>query len=230
MTTTTTGTPAPGWLTEHLVSVHASISHGKRVLSWTLAAPGGAAVYRNTFGWAYVEMVEREPWKGEPVGLRRASRRDGVVGGPDRPFTDPARKAIENDLARWIARVGFDTLWNDARRHRIMDDSHYGTAVDRARREAADARRFARWYDDLAEILALYADGRAAVRPLPTGTAFTTHDRDARRVAVMGHDHRPTIAQVVAELHADGEHVGYLDADGNPIPLGADLDGYWTRN
>ena len=226
------GTEAPTFL-DYTTSTYASVRHGRRVLSWTLTAPEGGAppIHRNAWGWAHIEVTEQVMFKGEPLSLS-ATRRDGVTVWPDKNFTAAGREALKAELLPWVARSGFERLWNEMRQGRVEEGRICGrNEVERARERAADAARAARWYNDQADILALYATGECTIEALPTGAAHTTTERDARKVAMMDSGDRlhPSITTALAKLHFNGEHVGWLSESGDPIPLDDDLARYWTR-
>lgn len=235
--TAATAVAAPEWLTPYEMdhSRYAGLSHGRRTLSFTIEAPEGGApdLYRNAWGWAYFEVTEQVFGKGEPLRLSRTGRRESARVGMDREFTATARASIERDLIQWIARVGFDTLWHQFRQERVNANRLPGgtSEADRIRQEAVLHQRAARWYEDQADVVDLYATGALGVTYLPPRTDFTVAEREARIVTAMTRSDggRPGRVTVVATLHADGEHVGYITDGGDIIPLPGELDRYWAR-
>lgn len=142
--------------------------------------------------------------------------------GPRDSFTDAARDRIHTQVVPAVARYGFDRWWNEVHRATI--------AARSVANEADDAARAARWTAARIEVRDLYAAGDLEVHPLPSALVTTTHEREARRKAVLEHGTtRATMKPVMAELRFAGETFGWLTDDGDPIPLDDDLRGYWSR-
>lgn len=193
-------------------------SYGKRVVSWTITEPG--EWHRNRFSMAWLEVSEREPWRGEPLWLH-ASRRPVDSTLAREPFTARARDLISAEVLPGIARYGFSRLWTELHRRAGRSDPE---AVERARAamEAQIRRAEAEleWHRLTAELHDMHADGLTTLEPLRTGMARTVAQRDERRVAVVPRYRGDSSVQpVVARVLVDGEQVGWVTDHGHLIPL-----------
>lgn len=199
-------------------AVSCGTSYGKRTITWTIAEPG--EWHRNRFSMAWLEVSEREPWRGEPLWLH-ASRRPVDSTLSREPFTDRARDLISAEVLPGIARYGFSRLWTELHRRAGRSDPE---AVERARKamEAQIRRAEAEleWHRLTAELHDMHADGLTTLEPLRTGMARTVAQRDERRVAVVPRYRGDSSVQpVVARVLVDGEQVGWVTDHGHLIPL-----------
>lgn len=64
----------------------AHTEYGKRVVTWTLSDPGEIA--RNGYQIAWVDITEREPWKGEPLWVSATRRQELCIFGRRLTFTE----------------------------------------------------------------------------------------------------------------------------------------------
>lgn len=188
-------------------------SYGKRTISWTIAEPG--EWHRNRFSMAWLEVSEREPWRGEPLWLS-AYRRPVDSTLAREPFTDRAREQLAAEILPSIARYGFSRLWVDLHRQAGRSDP---AAVDRARQamEAQIRRAEAEleWHRLTAELHDMHADGLTDLDPLPR-----SHERRETRVAVVPRYRGDSPVQpVVARVLVDGEQVGWVTDHGHLVPL-----------
>lgn len=194
-------------------SMACSTSYGKRTIGWTISEPG--EWHRNRYSMAWLEVAEREPWRGEPLWLS-AWRRPIDTTLAREPFTPRARDLIATEVIPPIARYGFDRLWTELHRRAGRSDPE---AVERARKAMdAQIRRAEaelEWHRLTAELHDMHADGLTTLEPLPR-----THERRETRVAVVPRYRGDTpIQPVVARVLIDGDHIGWITDHGHLIPL-----------
>lgn len=186
----------------------AHVAHGNRLLAWSLTDPG--QIHRNRYARAWVQVIERQPMRGEPLTLWMA-RRPAVDRGRE-PFTDACVDACRREVLPRLAR-DFGDRWEAA--HRAAAAGDWRTAAD-------DAIRIAAWYARAADLADLYATGHATLRP----PAPDDGDRSAfigpPQVSIRSPRGGTELVTRVADVWADGEHVGWLTERGI-----APLDG-WT--
>lgn len=188
-------------------------SYGKRTISWTVAKAG--EWHRNRFSMAWLEVSEREPWRGEPLWLS-AYRRPVDSTLAREPFTDRAREQLSSEILPWVARYGFSRLWTDLHRRAGRSDP---AALDRARQamEAQVQRAAAElaWHRLATELADMHADGLTDLDPLPR-----SHDRRQPRVAVVPRYRGDAPVQpVAARVLVDGDQVGWVTDHGQLVPL-----------
>lgn len=187
------------------------ISYGKRKLTFQVNEPGRFA--RNDYASLYVEVIEREPFKGEPlyVTAQRTEARNGYVR---RSLTDAAHKALSAALLPAVARYGFSRAWQDAYAHRMAKEP--GGAVWEQQRLQAEAR----WWSQFAELADMMALG--LVELVPVERDFTQRTPSVTVLPVYGH-RPPSHEAIYAEAHVGGEVVGYLTIEGHLVPPDAEL-------
>lgn len=189
-------------LPEYLLGVEASASmaYGKRTLCWTLREPG--MIYRCRYAYAWIEVTEQQPWKGEPLHVS-CTRRAGETSVRSM-FSDGARKTIASEVLPALAR-DFGTLWVD--RHRA------GTR-DLDERVDEEKRRLA-WWEEAAWLADAHLNGRIEFRPVEE-----PEDSRERRIRVCS-DSTPagiTSEGVLASAWCDGDQVGWMTRHGMLIP------------
>lgn len=187
-------------------------SYGKRKLTLQVTEPGRFA--RNDFTTLYVEVVEREPFKGEPLYAYGQRTTEGG-GHVRRSLTDAAHKALDRELLPPIQRYGFHQAWLDAYGLRMAREA-VGAEWEQQR---AEAER--RWWADYETLAQMMADGMVELLPVEHDDRY--HRQTVAKLAVYGH--RPTAWEAIAaEARVDGEHVGYFTEEGSLLPLGHHLD------
>lgn len=181
----------------------ASTQHWRRRVSWTLYEPG--ELHRNKYAYAWVEVAEREPWKGEP--LRVIAQRRLTANGQRSGFTDLATKAIAAELLPIIQRYGFTRLWLETRQAKAYREINAATGnAERLTRETA-------WWKQKAELAELEADGVLDFRPIvpPPGERL-------ERIENLDSTGRYDQSRKAAEARCMGELVGYMTDTGELLP------------
>jgi hypothetical protein len=188
------------------VQVGAYSSYGKRQLSWSIDQPGEIA--RNQFAYAWFDVTEREPWKGEPLWLS-ATRRMPTDTTARTSFTDKGREAVAALVLPVIARYGFTRAWIDA---------HGQRGNPAADRDAADeARRHAAWWTQKAELAEWHAEGLLSFRPVDPDPKSYASRYPTVKVVPRWHGGSPW-EEVTAEALMDGERVGWITKDAQLVP------------
>lgn len=175
------------------------VEYGKRTLSWGPLPEGSFA--RNTWAMAWVDVSEREPWRGEPLWLYASRRRD--ESWSREPFTDTARRKLHDLVVPQIARYGFHRLWVERRRAR--------TSAEADLVNARAAGRVARWWQDKAALADLDLDLRPPRR-----------DPDRRHPTVLvARAYAPSVTErvdVIGEAWYEGEQIGWVTGSGEVVP------------
>lgn len=181
------------------VPMGAHTEYGKRLICWTLPEPG--ELYRNRYEIAWIDVTEREPWKGEPLWLSATRRHPGASGRV--PFTDLGRDALHADIVPQIARHGFGDLWLALHR----------TKGSGAAEEAARAHRVASWWDQKAALDDMHQLGLVEFVPIDQ----REHPRGLRKQIAEG-NRGTTSTDVGARAFVDGVSVGWMTTRGELIP------------
>lgn len=196
----------------------AHMEHGKRLLSWTLTGPGN--LFRNRYAIAWVEISEREPWRGEPLSVWATRRVD--MSAARMSFTDPGREAVAALLLEPVVRYGFDRLWVD--RHGA------GQKPSDALDAAARARREQVWWETKADLAEMHGKGLLSFRGCHTGAdgvweaEWVRRGRaDSQRVVCEWGGNRNGWEEVSARVFLGVEPVGWVTRGGDLIPDGAIL-------
>jgi hypothetical protein len=172
-------------------------SYGRRQIALTLTTPG--TLHRNAYVYAWIEVHEQVPWRGEPLYLTAQRRTDEAHSRES--FTAAARDAMHATLVPVIARYGFDRLWLAVHR----------TRTSGADARALEARRVAAWWDRAGELERCHADGVLDFRP---------RDGDDRiRCCSAGRLGDPEYEVMAAEALLHGERVGWMTRSGRLVPL-----------
>lgn len=182
----------------------AHTEYGKRKISWTLAEPGEIA--RNGYQIAWVEITEREPWKGEPLWVSATRRPPGTEGWSRVRFTDKGREAISGILLPLVARYGFTRLWLDL--HRTKH-----TAGDHAQ-AIAEAQRVVDWHVACRELTDMHAAGVLDFKPADPKLLAQRYTVPVAAAYGSGRDWEP----VMAQAFLDGESVGWITSRGQLVP------------
>lgn len=178
-------------------TVAAHLDRGRRSISWTLTTPG--QVHRNTYRWAWIDVTEQKPWKGDPLWLSASRRVD--EGYHRQPFTDAARTALHRRIVPQLARR-FGDEWDRLHRAAVKPST---VAVEHARRTLA-------WAEQAVELNEMYRAGHLTFRPVQE-----TSIGRAPSIAVPDR-HRFHVEAAAAAYH-DGEHVGWMSRSGELLPL-----------
>ena len=189
--------------------VTAYVEHGRRVVCWTVRGHG--SWHRCSWAWAWFDITEREPWRGEPLWLSAQRRvRESDMRSS---FTPKARDAIAAEVVPVVARYGFGRLWLEVRRGAADGGA--------ARRQAVRAETEAQWWRMAADLADWHAGGRLAFEPVPSPRL----GERALSVAVLAeHDHRRP-RTCLARVFMDGEQVGWVTDSGGVVPLDTILAG-----
>lgn len=181
----------------------AHTSYGRRQVCWNIAGPG--ELFRNRYERCWVDVEEREPWRGEPLWLHATRRPQADASWQRVGFTDRGREALAALLLPLVARYGFSRLWLDL--HRLKGDQGAREAMARAEREAM-------WWMHRSDLQAMHAEGLIEFRPHrdPDGCRPLT-------VPVLSAHHQPpSYENVAASAVVDGEQVGWITTTGNLVP------------
>ncbi len=189
----------------------AHTEHGRREVTWNIAGPG--ELFRNGYERCWVDIRERDPWKGEPLWLSASRRPAGHESWGRCPFTDKGRQALHDLLVPLVSRYGFSRLWLEL--HRRKGDSGSLQQMRRAEREA-------QWWEMRSDLHRMHADGLVEFRPVPE-TPLGQHPPTSMPV-LSGHG-RPDYEHPAAEALVDGERVGWMTVRGNLVPDRTILDG-----
>lgn len=183
----------------------AHVAHGRRQITWRLNDAG--TIHRNAFTMAWFEVYESTAWAGRDLWFSALRR---INDGPREGFTDAARRALADAVVPVIERYGFDRAWLELRA------AH--TKAEPAQQAAARARAIASWWDDMAWLAGLLADGAVEFVSVTDPMAY-----DAATRPMVGSEGRVVRARVAAQAFHAGEHVGWMTVDGDLIPHGASL-------
>lgn len=185
------------------VAPSASLDRGRRSISWTLMDPG--ELHRNTYRMAWIEVTERNSWRGDPLWLHASRRRHD--GWTREPFTDKARDALHAEIVPRLARC-FGDVWIGLHRSRTTssgDMTRTGLAI-------------AEWCRQVDELADLHAAGLLDFRPVDTPTTRANFERCGIGVRVWT-GHRGTDTEdAVAGAYLDGQHVGWMLRTGSIAP------------
>lgn len=184
------------------VDVGAWTSYGKRCITFRLDGP--ATLHRCHYWMAWIDITEREPWRGEPLWVT-AQRRTGETHIRT-PFTDAAARAIQADLLPAVQRIGFNTAWLDLHRAK----SHDGCVP-----AAEEADRRAAWWRLKDTLHQMHADGLVDFQPVPHPPIGT---RGQTVAVVTTHTTHYEWATPVASGWVDGEQVGWITDKGELVP------------
>lgn len=210
MSTLTETLRLPDYLAD--ASQGAWVEYTKRTVTFQLLLPG--RIYRNDFDTAYFAVREQTPWRGEPLSLITAQRTQKRNGGSRESFTGAACDRIREDLVPTIARYGFDRLWQELYRDRMLANA------DKREQDAAERQRIADWWRQLGYLHDVIAIGVAQLRPRPP----VDPTKHAQRVPVLQRDMRPTYETVACDIYVEGELVGYFTTGGTAVPLPSVLE------
>lgn len=183
-------------------TMRASLDRGSRCISFTQLTPGKVGACQYAMMW----IVAREDrmLAGEVTDCY-ANRRM-TEHGPREGFTDKARDEIRTRVMGAINRYGFDKLWNEQRRAQESENW--------AIREAETASRWLSAARAKIVLTELDRAGQIELRRIPddpTGRCNTT---------TLGFESgRECHIPVVAQAWCNGEHVGFLGADSQMVPL-----------
>lgn len=196
------------------VSVGATTRYGKRLVSWTVAQPG--SLFGCRFEWACFEVVEREPWRGEPLYLYGAERRTAHGGSMRSSFTERARALASEALVRPLARYGFDRYWTELHQARAARDDG---VTEKGYRD--DAERIARWWAAKVTLQEMHADGLLTFRPVPRPEVGKRPENRVAKAPGPGEGswYGSTTATVMASAWALDGQVGWMTDRGELIPL-----------
>jgi hypothetical protein len=183
--------------------------YGKRTICWTLGGPG--TFRRNAWVFAWVQVTEQEPWRGEPLWLS-AERRIVDASHLRQPFTTAARAALSDAVLPVVARYGFGRLWLELHRTRTTD----------AAKAAERARIIAAWHDARETLHQMHVDGLVDFHPIERD-----HYGRPPAVRVVGWDGRLTAEPAAARATVHGEHVGWMTDRAVLVPLGDLLEEAW---
>lgn len=181
--------------------------HSKRRLTWQLTEPG--RIFRNDFTTLYIEVVEQEPWKGEPLYL--TTQRTQARNGSGRTnLTDAATRSLSAQILPIVIRYGFSRAWAEAFGARMAGSN---ASIDYERRRAQAEATWWQLYADLADMA---ANGLLDFVPLPTTQTYgREHSIDrAHTPGTM----RPRREHPTAEARFQGELVGYMTREGSLLP------------
>lgn len=194
--------PAPF---DQIVELGAQLDRGDRQISWTIREPGKIA--GNAFVYAWFDVTERQPMKGEPLWFA-ATRRRGENHMRE-SFTDKGREHLAAIVLPAIARYGFDRLWTEIH-------SAASAGVDYSGRIAAAEAALA-WFRTASDLAEMHGLGLLDFKP-PTKRA----DGRGYRVKVYGHDGHTDYVDVVADAYLGDEKIGYLVRYGEIVPIDPD--------
>lgn len=171
------------------------ICYGKRKVSWRVVEPG--VLHRNAYEMAWFEVVEREPWRGEPLWLSGTRK----VGESWRePFTTKSIEKFSKELLPAIAKYGFGRLWTETHREK----------PDRTEPEIQELEEAVRFHREKAELEEMHRAGLLEFLPLP---------QDKRLPSVgVPHLGRTSWDRVVGRVMLDGELVGWVTEDSHIVP------------
>lgn len=180
----------------------AGTSYGKRSINWTISEPG--EWHRNRYSMAWVEVTEREPWKGEPLSLWPTRRPPDATLARE-SFTEKARAAIQAEVLPIISRYGFSRLWVDL--HRVRRTADMDTAVNRAAAELD-------WHRQQRDLHEMHQAGDIEFVPLAI-----ERGREQRVAVVPRYRGDSSTNAVHARAIVHGEQVGWITDHGDLIPL-----------
>lgn len=183
--------------------VRADVKNGQRKITLTL--PPDGVLHRCRYQRAWIELVEREPWSGDPTLMATRHLRHT---GHDW-FTDAATRRIVEDLMPPVFRYGWARWWDELHRRRTP---HLDP------KEMADhASRIRRWWLLLDNLQRAYAAGHITLDPI-------RDVRDAPRQRQLDVWGNATREPVIAAAIQRGEPVGWLTERGDLVPPGHVLD------
>ena len=180
-------------------------SGGRRVLTWTMDGPG--MLHRCRFGRVWVEVCEREPWRGEPLAVWASRTMPDGSGWARHPLTDAALAAVHAELVPLVARAGFDRLW----RATWEPGAVHGGSVQAAEDYLA-------WWRDREVLTDMWEAGVLDVVPV---------EREEHWMGARGPQvrvwHGPGVSadtrETSARLLADGAQVGWVTTRGELVPV-----------
>lgn len=212
MTTLTVGLELPAPF--DAASRGAWVEYGKRKLTLFITEPGRFA--RNDFTTLYIEVVERLPYKGEPLYVH-GHRTEARNGHARRPITDAAARAATEALLPPIQRYGFSRAWADAYAARCAKEAE-GSAWEVARAQAE-----ASWWAQQRDLSQMMADGLLELRPTAETLAVETrlNRDDLRRLHITrlaSYGQQPYHERIAAEALLGDEVVGYMTNEGHLVP------------
>lgn len=185
----------------------AGVDHSRRYIGVTLDTPGTIA--RNTYQFAWLQIVELEPWRGEPLELRHAQRRQHEGSYERSPFTSRARDLIRSQLVPAVARYGFDRWWST-----LWQAGH---SPEAGAATADEARRIVGWWERQSELVALHHAGDLVIVPTIDG------DRIRSQPVPTGPRGRDYVHVMGRAMHR-GAHVGWFTDRADIIPTRDLLD------
>lgn len=196
--------PAPF---DQVTDFGAWITYGKRKVAFSVIDQPGVFA-RNQYQSMWVDIEEREPWRGEPLWVSPSRRPPGTSFARE-PFTEPARKAMSDLLLPVVARYGFDRWWTEL---------HQGSKRMAANEQALeDAVAIVDWWRRRNELAEMWSMGLLSARPIVRDTYRRGPMVTQLRTYGRGTD--SNLVAPVAELWADGGQVGWLTEDSEVVPL-----------
>lgn len=200
--------PSPFERVDELGDVGAWIEHGRRQLTLTLREPG--TLFRNQFEYAWIDITEQEPMRGEPLRVWGTRRIDD--GAHRSSFTGPAQDRLQSLLLPPVARAGFDRLWHSYRARREQPET--------CEKQAEEMRKVVRWWEDRTQLAEWYGAGELSFR---RATPEGQYSYRSTFVVSAGSQWHVQQTEVMAEIWRDGEQVGWMTKGGELVPDGESL-------
>lgn len=177
------------------------VEYGKRKVCLTLKDPG--SLYRCRYIMAWLDVTEREPWRGEPLSVWGSRRPTDDKSWSRVGFTDTARKSIETEILPLVSRYGFERWWLEV--HRATKGEQMQTESTSAIVEAEKILTYHRRRAELGELWS--AD---LVEIVPVTTRATVEE--------LGYDMRWSRVDVAARLMFGNDHLGWMSREGKLLP------------